>query len=895
MSVRGPVRRDVLVALFWPELGEEEARRALRQALHYLRRVLGEDVLVGVGEELAVSGARFRCDAGEFERLVGAGDSGRALSLYQGDFLAGFHVPDVSAELEEWVDRTRARLRRQAASAAWSAAEAAESAGQTDGALELARRACELEPDQEGGWRRVMMLQERLGDRAGALRTYDELAARLRREFEAGPSPETTALAARLRAAQSSDVLSTLPTPIVSSRGAEPAGLGENAAGARAEPPRPSRRWIPAASVAAVLLLGVVVVSIRLVAERKKEPSLLDAGAIGPRDRLLIADFTETGGDTALAVAITEAFRVDFSESPNVRVMTPRQVRGALERMERSAELAVNDSLAREMALREGVKAFVVGRVSNIAGHWALNVELVGAESGEVLAAVRETAVDSTGLIGAVDRASEALRHRLGESLRDLRAMPPLAQKVTASLPALRKLTEASRLGYAGERARALPLLQEAIALDSSFASAHLGLAHLYDALDEPGRAAESFGRALAHLDRLPFRDRQFLVATRAYGREEWDTAIEAYTRYLERYPSDVPALNNLALAYRDARRLQPAETLWAQAVSLDSTIAQLYFGVHSVQLLAGRFPDSRRTLDLIGRRFPDNPVLLGVEVQDAAAQQDWEGAERRAEANIAAQQHDTLALVDPFEQMAGVVMTQGRLAEAERYWHTQLMLSAYSESWGRRLRGALQLGYLQLRYRRAPAAAIAIVDSALAQHPLDRTLPGDRPYYELARFFAEAGDVARARSLVSQARVNDSVLDLPRRTERAWTAGVIALAEGRAAEAEAALRDAAEAHVCVICPLPDLARAYEARGNPDAAIGAYERYLTTPWFFRYEVDPRQLGFVLKRLGELYEARGDQHKSSEARTRLLALWRRADAELQPILADIRTQVAPPKP
>ena len=46
MSGRGPVRRDVLLALFWPELGDEEARRALRQALHHLRRIVGEDVVL---------------------------------------------------------------------------------------------------------------------------------------------------------------------------------------------------------------------------------------------------------------------------------------------------------------------------------------------------------------------------------------------------------------------------------------------------------------------------------------------------------------------------------------------------------------------------------------------------------------------------------------------------------------------------------------------------------------------------------------------------------------------------------------------------------------------------------------------------------------------------------
>jgi serine/threonine protein kinase/tetratricopeptide (TPR) repeat protein len=646
------------------------------------------------------------------------------------------------------------------------------------------------------------------------------------------------------------------------------------------------------AAVVAVTLAAVV----RLPALRARgaEPSLLSTGALAPRDRILIADFSATRGDTALAIAITEAIRVDLAQSPNVQVLTPRQVRTALERLERSASVALDDSLAREVALREGVKAFVVGRVSNLARAYTLTVELVGAESGEALAAVRETAPDSSALIAAVERASRRLRERLGESLDKLQGLKPLAQEVTASLPALRKYTAARRLLYENDRLRAIPLLQEAIALDTGFASAHLLLSNAYDAIGEPGRAFEHFHHALAHLDRLPYIDRQALVASRAYAREEWDAAIAAYTQLLERYPAHVPSINNLALAYRDARRLAPAESLWARAVSLDSTIPALYWGVHSVQLLAGKFGDARRTLALIGRRFPDDPLLLGLGVQEAAAQHDWDRAEGLAKANIAAFQHDTLGLVDPYEQMAGITMTRGRLAEAERYWRTQLMLAAHAGSWGRRLFGARQLGYIQLRYRHAPAAAIAIVDSALTRQPLDSTLPGDRPFYELARFFAEAGDVARARRLVAAARVNDSILGVPHRADRAWTAGVIALAEGRPAAAESALREAAATHVCTICALPALARAYEARGNAAAAIEAYERYVTTPWFYRFEVDAVELGLVLQRLAALYDARGDSGKAHAARTRLLALWQHADAELQPVVAEMRTRLTLPE-
>jgi serine/threonine-protein kinase len=892
---RGPVRRDLLLALFWPELGNEEARRALRQALHYLRRVIGDDVLVGAGEELSVDGSRFRCDAVEMERLIGAGEPAQALSLYEGEFFTGFHVPDVSVELEEWVDRTRARLRRHAASAAWTASEAAESAGHADEAVALARRGCEFEPDQEGGWRRLMMLQDRLGDRAAALRTYDQLAAHLRRDFDADPSPETAALGTKLRSAR---VPPAVPAPQAPPKPAASAPVppAPHSVVSVTAPRAGWRRWIVGAAAAVLVASGGWLaarsLSLRSAGDRA-EPSLLDAGAIRPRDRLLVADFTETGGDTALAAAIAEALRVDLAQSPNVRVMTPRQVRSALERMERSADLAVDDSLARELALREGVKAIVVGRIAEIGGQWGLTVELVGAESGEVLAAVRETAADSSGLIAAVDRASESLRYRLGESLRELRALPPLAQEVTASLPALRKYTGGMRYFYAGDRMHAIPLLQEAIALDSNFATAHLSLANVYDALDEPGRAEEARLRAMQHLDRLPFQDRQVLIASDAYVHGDYSRAIDAYVAYVARYPYSAPAINNLALAYRNARHYAEAESLWARSIELDSSIVQLYFGLHSAQLLAGKFADARRTLDLIGRRSPDNVLLLTVEVQQASAQQDWEGAERRAEAAIAANQGDTLALVDAFEQMAGIVMVQGRLDEAERYWRTQQLLAAASGSWGRRLYGAQLLGRIRLDFRHDTAGALAIVDSALARMPLERMLPADRPFGELARFYAAAGATQRARAYLAMAHTSlrsGPLLD----TELAWTEGSILLAEHHAVSAEPLLRRATSDHWCTLCGLPELARALDASGDAAGAIATWERYLETPWLFRYEVDAYELGPALLRLVELYEAKGDRIKAQNTRTRLLALWHRADATLQPALADVRTRVRAPE-
>jgi hypothetical protein len=148
---------------------------------------------------------------------------------------------------------------------------------------------------------------------------------------------------------------------------------------------------------------------------------------------------------------------------------------------------------------------------------------------------------------------------------------------------------------------------------------------------------------------------------------------------------------------------------------------------------------------------------------------------------------------------------------------------------------------------------------------------------------------VARARELLAAATVNDSLLARTPGPDRSWTRGALALAEGRVADAEADLRRAADALACTVCALPDLARAYEAANKPGAAVTVYERYLATPWFFRYETDAVELGWAMKRLAELYDARGEPAKTAAMRGRLIQLWRRADPELQSVVAEARSR------
>jgi DNA-binding SARP family transcriptional activator len=193
-------RRDTVVTLFWPELDDEHARGALRQAVRFLRAALGADVVINRGEEeIGVNPEALQCDATEFDRACESADWPRATELYRGELLAGVFIAETSAEFEHWLEGERDRLRRRAAGAAWSVVEIAERAGDPVTAAPWARRAVELSPDDEAGVRRLIRILDRRGDRAGALSAYEAFRKRMETLYGSAPSPETDALVAAIR------------------------------------------------------------------------------------------------------------------------------------------------------------------------------------------------------------------------------------------------------------------------------------------------------------------------------------------------------------------------------------------------------------------------------------------------------------------------------------------------------------------------------------------------------------------------------------------------------------------------------------------------------------------------------------------------------------------------
>lgn len=196
---RGMHRRDSLLVVFWPEESEQTARNALSQTLHAIRRDIGQPVLMSQGHELiGVDPAGLGCDAVEFEERLDRGELEEGLRLYRGEFLHGLVIGDATG-FDRWQESEAWRLQRRAWKAAAALADGAEEDGNMIAAMHWLEQAVELLPTDEVLFRRLLVLTDSMGDRAGALRTYERFSDLMREEYGVEPSPETEALVEDIR------------------------------------------------------------------------------------------------------------------------------------------------------------------------------------------------------------------------------------------------------------------------------------------------------------------------------------------------------------------------------------------------------------------------------------------------------------------------------------------------------------------------------------------------------------------------------------------------------------------------------------------------------------------------------------------------------------------------
>jgi tetratricopeptide (TPR) repeat protein len=648
--------------------------------------------------------------------------------------------------------------------------------------------------------------------------------------------------------------------------------------------------------------------------------TLLSTGMLKQRERILIADLQSRTPDSLLGLAASEALRTDFAQSSVVTIVPATQVAEVLQRMRRPATDRLDPGLAREVAIREGIKAIITGEVTAIGQGFLLSVQLVSPQNGEVLAAEREAAEDVTKIVRAIDRLSKRLRGSIGEPLRSLRGEPPLDKVTTSSLEALWKYTQAIRVGdWERDFGRGIPLLEEAVALDTSFATAWRVLGGYLLAVGERERGVEAFNKAIQYRDRLTDQERDHTLAL-YYGEVtfELDKAAAAYRAALDRHPNDGMALNNLPGIYNTLGQPARAETLYRRLIMNDTLAeaelrrvggggpdeqlranwANSWVGLGFTQVGLGKLREAELTFERAVERYGNLNII------ESSVLLHWSAVGRYASAESLGAVYlekysgteDRRYAIDQLAQMASA---RGRLALSERRFREAMQLSANQPNATAYLEDAASLGFLDIWFRRKPGRGLETVEAALRRYPLASLKPMDRPYLPIAVAYAVAGKPRKARELLAE--YEREVPHMYRRRAenfRRWAWGQIAMAEGRIADAVSELQAFASATAsdCRPCGLAALAQAYDRTGQMDSAIATYERYVRTPhimrlaWVLRLGNDGTQLAPAHKRLGELYEQRGEYAKARHYYSRFVELWKEADPELKPAVIAVQDRL-----
>lgn len=586
---RGLHRRDSLLALFWPELDQEHARAALRQALHGLRRALGEAAIESRGEEIRLSEQGVWCDAVAFDAAVENGRHAEALQLYRGSLLDGFFISG-APEFEQWVENQRDRLRRRAVESAWSLAESHRAGGEVSLAAHWARHGTGLVRDDEGALRRLLALLGDLGDRAGALQAYDAFARRLAEEYEAEPASETKTLIAGIRsrenppAADRQDPAEAddFPRSEDSSRTDDPPILAipethavHLAAVAPSDPRGRRRRVVLTAAFVmtlAALTLGAALLWGPIPASRPDRALALDP------TRVVVAGFSNRTNDRTLD-GLAELARAEITRglalTELVEMADPVAITaGGRVAATRSVPPGQEANAARELAMATGSGLAVWGAIVRRGGAIEVTAEVVDEGRGRILRTLEPVRGDPRDPRAALrtlrDRVmavvAEAVDPRLAASA-SVGGDPPRYDAYTHFVTGV-------GIWYDGRNGRdALPHFRQAAFLDSSFALPLIWAAWVH----------QTFGQC----------DSTEVIARRLHALQLSRLERIQIDRQMARCRGDLPTAYRLAHALTDAR---PHSEVWQEQLARDAL----------------NFNRPREALEILVKLHPDRGALRG-------------------------------------------------------------------------------------------------------------------------------------------------------------------------------------------------------------------------------------------------------------------------------------------
>jgi eukaryotic-like serine/threonine-protein kinase len=635
----------------------------------------------------------------------------------------------------------------------------------------------------------------------------------------------------------------------------------------RADAGRKTKSWrlvgLAAGVIAVLLPVGVYLHRQQLASHRLTD-----------KDTVLLADFKNNTGDAVWDETLKQWLRVELDQSPYLNILSDENVTRLLRYAGRSANERLSPELARDLCLRAGSKAMLLGSISSIGSHYAIELRAVNCQNEDSLGQEQEEANSREEVLSKLHDAGVSMRNKLGESLASIKKYDmPVEQATTPSLDALQAYSAALTIKRSRGDNEALPLLKRAVALDPNFAMAHAVLGTVYSNLGDAALAAEQTTKAYKLRERVTEREK-FYVDSSYYNMAtgELEKEIEIYEQWRQAYPRDRLPYQKLAYCDGYLGQYEKATAGYREALNLEPNDVTNYVDLASTYITLNQVDEAEAVLHEVQTRKLEHEYVPQLLYLLAFMRDDSEEMKKLVSAAIGSPASADIL----FSSQADTEAFHGRLRNARNF-----SLRALDSALQNRARGRASEWQVHAALREAEFGNI-VQARQLANAALSMTSGTDLQTVA-ALALARAGDVARAETIAQ---------DLSRRFSTDMWLHSYWLPSIRAA-IEIDRKNPARAIQTLQTTIP-----YELGGDPITLDSLYPVYIRGQAYlmqrngsaaaaeFQKILDHRGrvangvLGALAHlQLGRAYTLASDKTKAQTAYQDFLALWKDADPDI----------------
>jgi len=701
---------------------------------------------------------------------------------------------------------------------------------------------------------------------------------RLKREVESRPG--TPLSSGTVVAAQ--DVRPSAVAPPTSGSVPAVTASPSSAAARVAEIPSTGRRKLWKVLVPTAVVLIAALFGVGFYLRTRSATSVTKAAPITEKDTVVLADFDNKTGDTVFDDALKQALAVQLGQSPFLNILSERRVEETLRLMGRPSTERITRDVARELCIRTGSKAIVLGSISNLGGQYVIGLNAVGCSNGDTLATEQEEAATKPDVLKVLGKAASGLREKLGESLTTIQKFDVPVEATTPSLEALKAYSMAISTSRTKGDAEAIPFLKRAIELDPNFAMAYTALGVAYSNLGQASLAAANAKKAYDMRDRVSDREKYRISAfyfDKVTG--EMEKATEAYELWAKTYPHDLAPHSNLGYIYSTFGQYEKAAAETEESLRIEPTLTA-YGNLAGIYMNLNRLDDAQSVLQQAQAKKLDGLVLRSDWYAIEFLRGDTAGMNREVawSAGRPGEEDAMLSIQSDTEAY------YGRLTRARDFSRRAVDAAVRADSKETAAIWQANAALREAEFGNTPAAKQK-VDAALA------LAPGRDVKVLAALTLARAGDSARAKATVGQLEKSDATNTMLKLYWFPTIDAAIELNTGNTSEALISLEAAAPYELGGPTPFGNLypvyvrGLAYLAQHNGSAAAAEFQKFLDHPGIVQ--------NFPLSalahlQLGRAYELSGDTPKAKTAYQDFFTLWKNADPDI-PILKEAKAEYA----